>query len=44
MLTTTTHSMTSTTTITIKKQEYFSKIMKRLKEVGATTDRTNFYV
>lgn len=25
-------------------QEYFSKIMKKLKEVGASTDRTNFYV
>lgn len=25
-------------------QEYFSKIMKRLKEVGASSDRTNFYV
>lgn len=24
--------------------EYFSKIMKKLKEVGASTDRTNFYV
>jgi hypothetical protein len=25
-------------------QEYFSRIMKKLKEVGATADRTNFYV
>ncbi|KIZ05007.1 Uncharacterized protein ycf39 [Monoraphidium neglectum] len=25
-------------------KEYFNKIMKRLKEVGASTDRTNFYV
>ncbi len=25
-------------------QEYFSKILKKLKEVGATADRTNFYV
>jgi hypothetical protein len=25
-------------------QEYFNKILKRLKEVGATSDRTNFYV
>lgn len=25
-------------------QEYFTKIMKKLKEVGATSDRTNFYV
>ncbi|PNH03567.1 hypothetical protein TSOC_010380 [Tetrabaena socialis] len=25
-------------------QEYFTRIMKKLKEVGATADRTNFYV
>lgn len=25
-------------------KEYFSKILKKLKEVGATADRTNFYV
>jgi len=25
-------------------KEYFSRIMKKLKEVGASTDRTNFYV
>mmetsp|Transcript_4995 Transcript_4995/g.10779 ORF Transcript_4995/g.10779 Transcript_4995/m.10779 type:complete len:366 (+) Transcript_4995:108-1205(+) len=25
-------------------QDYFSKILKKLKEVGATADRTNFYV
>ena len=25
-------------------QEYFTKILKRLKDVGATSDRTNFYV
>lgn len=25
-------------------QEYFNKILKKLKEVGATSDRTNFYV
>ena len=25
-------------------QEYFGRIMKKLKEVGASTDRTNFYV
>lgn len=25
-------------------QEYFQRITKRLKEVGATADRTNFYV
>ncbi|KAG2483956.1 hypothetical protein HYH03_017202 [Edaphochlamys debaryana] len=25
-------------------QEYFSRILKKLKEVGATSDRTNFYV
>lgn len=25
-------------------QEYFNKIMKKLKEVGASSDRTNFYV
>lgn len=25
-------------------REYFSKILKKLKEVGATSDRTNFYV
>jgi hypothetical protein len=25
-------------------QEYYSRIMKKLKEVGATADRTNFYV
>lgn len=25
-------------------QEYYSRIMKKLKEVGATSDRTNFYV
>lgn len=25
-------------------KDYFNKIMKRLKEVGASTDRTNFYV
>lgn len=25
-------------------QEYFARIMKKLKEVGASTDRTNFYV
>jgi hypothetical protein len=24
--------------------EYHTKIMKKLKEVGASTDRTNFYV
>ena len=25
-------------------QEYFSRILKKLKEVGASADRTNFYV
>lgn len=25
-------------------QEYFTKILKKLKEVGASADRTNFYV
>jgi len=25
-------------------QEYYSRILKKLKEVGATSDRTNFYV
>lgn len=25
-------------------QEYFTRIMKKLKQVGATADRTNFYV
>lgn len=25
-------------------QEYFTRILKKLKEVGATADRTNFYV
>ncbi len=25
-------------------KEYFGRIMKKLKEVGATADRTNFYV
>ncbi len=25
-------------------KEYFTRIMKKLKEVGATSDRTNFYV
>jgi hypothetical protein len=25
-------------------QEYYNRIMKKLKEVGATADRTNFYV
>lgn len=24
--------------------EYFTRIMKKLKEVGATADRTSFYV
>lgn len=25
-------------------KEYYSKILKKLKEVGASSDRTNFYV
>jgi hypothetical protein len=25
-------------------QEYFTRILKKLKQVGATADRTNFYV
>lgn len=25
-------------------KEYFSKILKKLKEVGATAERSNFYV
>jgi hypothetical protein len=25
-------------------QEYFTRILKKLKQVGATSDRTNFYV
>ena len=25
-------------------EKYFGRIMKKLKDVGASTDRTNFYV
>jgi hypothetical protein len=34
----------SVNTLDVYLQDYFTKIMKKLKEVGATSDRTNFYV
>eukprot|EP00879_Flechtneria_rotunda_P010059 GHRR01010517.1.p1 GENE.GHRR01010517.1~~GHRR01010517.1.p1 ORF type:complete len:219 (+),score=78.15 GHRR01010517.1:761-1417(+) len=34
----------SITTLEDYLQEYFTRIMKKLKQVGATADRTNFYV
>jgi uncharacterized protein YbjT (DUF2867 family) len=34
----------SISTLEVYLGEYFTKIMKKLKEVGATSDRTNFYV
>ncbi len=34
----------SMTTLPAYLKEYFSRILKKLKEVGATSDRTNFYV
>lgn len=34
----------SITPLDVYLREYFSRIMKKLKEVGATADRTNFYV
>jgi hypothetical protein len=44
----TTHAATAATTKRPHPdacaQEYFTRIMKKLKEVGATADRTNFYV
>lgn len=30
--------------LSLAVQEYFSTIMKKLKQVGATADRTNFYI
>jgi hypothetical protein len=32
------------TMLCVYLQEYYNRIMKKLKEVGATADRTNFYV
>jgi hypothetical protein len=34
----------SITTLPDYLKEYHTKIMKKLKEVGASADRTNFYV
>lgn len=34
----------SVTTLDSYLQEYFTRILKKLKQVGATADRTNFYV
>lgn len=34
----------SVTTLEAYLKEYFGRILKKLKEVGATAERSNFYV